>query len=165
VNANLTVREMMETVVHTVPPDMLLPALEKEFFDKKASGFPVVENGQLVGMVSRSDIVRQLAEERQLAQTTSDFYWDDSGFHEDPAKGEQQIATRVGQRIEELRVKEMMSQQVVVVSPDDSIELAAEKLMEHRIQRVPVVDGGRLVGVITALQYVQLFAEHRVKVV
>ncbi len=164
-NANLTVRELMETVVHTVPPDMLLPALEQEFLEKKVSGFPVVENGELVGLVSRSDIIRQLAEERLLAQTTSDFYWDDSGFHEDRPESFQQVATRMGQRIEELRVRDMMSQQVIVVSPDDSVEVAAEKFIEHRIHRVPVVDGGRLVGVIATLQYVRLFAEHRVKVV
>jgi CBS domain-containing protein len=51
------------------------------------------------------------------------------------------------------------------VSPDDSVEVAAEKFWQHRIHRAPVVDGGRLVGVVTSLQFVRLFAEHRVKVV
>ena len=77
---NMTVRELMRFPVHSVPPDMPLRDLEREFLDKQVSGFPVVENNELVGVVSRSDIVRQLAFERRLAETTSDFYWDQAGF-------------------------------------------------------------------------------------
>lgn len=164
-NANLSVRELMDVKVHTVPPDMPLADLDQEFLDKQVSGFPVVEDGKLLGVVSRSDVVRQLALAQQLAERTSDFYWDHTGFHEERIESIQQIATRVGQQIENLRVRDMMSPHAVVVSPDDSVEVAAEKFLQHRVHRAPVVEAGRLVGLITTLDFVSLFAEHRVKVV
>lgn len=164
-NANLSVRELMDVKVDTVPPDMPLAELDQHFVEKQVSGFPVVEEGRLVGVVSRSDVVRQLALERQLAERTSDFYWDHSGFHEERIESINEVAARVGQQIENLRVRDMMSNHVVVVSPDDSVEIAAQKFLQRRVHRAPVVDAGRLVGLITTLHFVSLFAEHRVRVV
>jgi len=162
---NMTVRELMRFPVHSVPPDMPLRDLEREFLDKQVSGFPVVENSELVGVVSRSDIVRQLAFERRLAETTSDFYWDQAGFHEQPTESIQQIALRVGQRIEDLYVKDLMSRHLVALPADESLDVAALKFLEHQIHRAPVVDNGRLVGIITSLDLVRLFADRRVQIV
>ncbi len=161
---HLNVRDLMHAHVYTVPPSMPLDELEEEFLAKKVSGFPVVEEGQLVGVVSRSDVVRQLALERSLAELTSDFYWDQAGFHEEPAQSMRQVADRVGQRIEDLRVEDLMSRHLIVALADDSLETAAQKLLEHHIHRMPVVDAGRLVGMISTLDYVRLFSERRVQV-
>ncbi len=161
-NTNLNVRDLMRIRVHVVPPAMPLAELEQEFIEKLVSGFPVVEAGELVGVVSRSDIVRQLEVERQLAENTSDFYWDRSGFHEEPAESMQQIASRVGQRIEDLRVRDLMSRHLVVVSADDSLSVLAQRFLEHHIHRVLVVEHGHLVGIVSTLDLVKLFADKRV---
>jgi CBS domain-containing protein len=42
-----------------------------------------------------------------------------------------------------------MSRDLQEVSPDDSVEKAAEIMTHHRINRLPVVENGRLVGIIT----------------
>jgi CBS domain-containing protein len=161
----LNARDLMQIRVHSVSPDMSLSELEREFINQRVSGFPVVENGQLVGVVSRADVVRQLQVERRLAETTSDFYWDRAGFHEEPPESIQQIAGRVGQRIEDLHVKDLMSRDMVVLCADDSVEVVAQKFIEHHIHRAPVVDEGRLVGIISTLDLVRLFADQRVKTV
>ena len=163
-NITLNVRDLMQTRVHAVPPTMLLSDLEQEFIDKRVSGFPVVDADQLVGVVSRADIVRQLEVERQLAETTSEFYWDRSGFHEEPAESMLQVAGRVGQRIEDLRVSDLMSRHLVAVSAEDSLPLLAQRFMEHHIHRVLVVEHGRLVGIVSTLDLVRLFADKRVAV-
>lgn len=164
-NSNINVRDLMQIRVHTVHPEMLLSELEREFLEKRVSGFPVVENQQLVGVVSRSDIVRQLAVERRLAETTSDFYWNREGFHEEPAESIQEMASRVGQRIDDLCVKDMMSRHMVVVSADESVDVVAQKFLEHHIHRAPVVEHGHLVGIISTFDMVRLFADKRVKLV
>lgn len=161
---NLTVRDVMQIRVHVVHSEMPLLELEREFLSKRVSGFPVVDNGKLVGLVSRSDVVRQLVAERQVAETTSDFYWDQAGFHEEPAETIQQIANRVGQRIEDLRIKDLMSRHVVVLGVDDSIEVAAQKFLDHHIHRAPVVENGRLVGILGTLELVRLIANQRVAI-
>ncbi len=161
-HTNLNVRDLMKGIVHFVNSDMSLPELDQEFVNSGLSGFPVVENGHLVGVVSRSDIVRQFVVERRLAAITSDFYWNQEGFHEEPVESIEQIANRVGQRIEDLKVKDLMSQHIIAVSPDESIETVAQKLIDNRIHRVPVVNKGLLVGVISTLDFVRLFADRRV---
>jgi len=143
---------------------MSLIELDQEFLDKRVSGFPVVDDEQLVGVVSRSDVVRRLAFEQHLAETTSDFYRDGEGFHELPTESLQEIAARVGHQIENLCVRDLMSQHLVVVTVDDSIEVAALKLWEDRIHRLPVVDQGRLAGILSSLDLVRLFADGRVKI-
>ncbi len=163
-NTTLNVRDLMQIRVHAVPPEMPLAALEQEFLDKRVSGFPVLDAGRLVGVVSRSDILRQLEVERQLAENTSDFYWDQSEFHEEPAESIEQIASRVGQRIEDLHVRDLMSRHVVAVSADDSLAVLAQRLLEHHIHRVLVVEHGHLVGIVSTLDLVRLFADKRVAV-
>jgi CBS domain-containing protein len=161
-NTSLNVRDLMQIRVHAVPSEMPMAELEQEFLDKRVSGFPVVDAGQLIGVVSRSDIVRQFDIERQLSESTSDFYWDRSGFHEDPAESMQQIASRVGQRIEDLRVRDLMSRHLVAVSADDSLAVLAQRFLEHHIHRVLVVEHGRLVGIVSTLDLAKLFADKRV---
>jgi CBS domain-containing protein len=161
----LNVRDLMHARIHTVSPDLPLAELEQEFLDKGVGGFPVVDADELVGVVSRSDVVRQLDVERQLAERTSDFYWDQTGFHEEPAESIDQITSRVGQRIEDLHVRDLMSTHLVVVSVDDSLTVLAQKFLEHHIHRVLVVDNGRLAGIVSTLDLVKLFAEKRVGLV
>jgi CBS domain-containing protein len=51
---------------------------------------------------------------------------------------------------ERLRLQDIMSKNIISTTPDESIEDAAEKMVEHKIKRLPVLDGGKLVGIITA---------------
>ena len=70
---DLLAKEIMQHQVHTIAPHVTLPELERAFLQKGVSGFPVVDKGELVGIVSRSDIVRQLFLEHHLAESTSEM--------------------------------------------------------------------------------------------
>ena len=156
---NLTARDIMQTGVRVIGPEITLPELEREFLAAKVSGFPVVQDGELIGIVSRSDIVRQLCVERTLAQDTSDFYFDESGFHETPLETFEQIADRVGERIEQLRVKDVMVRNVRTVTTDQPLKVIAQLLVDHRIHRLPVTQEGKLVGIVSALDLARVIAE------
>ncbi|NYB51962.1 MAG: CBS domain-containing protein [Methanobacteriaceae archaeon] len=49
-----------------------------------------------------------------------------------------------------IKVKEVMSKEVVTVPPSEDVVFAFEKLMKHKISSLPVVDGDELVGIVTA---------------
>jgi CBS domain-containing protein len=49
----------------------------------------------------------------------------------------------------ETPLADVLSGQVVAVGPDDRIEKVVDLMREHAVRRIPVVDGGRLVGVIS----------------
>ena len=159
---DLLVKQIMQRNVRTIAPDVALPDLEKAFVQERVSGFPVVDKGELVGIVSRADIVRQLFLEHQVAERTSDFYFDADGFHEVPLVTFEQIADRVGERIEQLQVKDVMSDTLVKVSPDTPLRIVAQELADNRIHRVLVTEESRLVGLVSALDLVRLIANGRV---
>ena len=47
------------------------------------------------------------------------------------------------------RVSEIMSRGIVTASPSDSVENAARTMAKERVRRLPVTEGGRLVGVVS----------------
>jgi CBS domain-containing protein len=158
----IVVGDVMQVNVETVPVTMTLPELEEKLLSARMSGFPVVDQGAFVGIVSRSDIVEQLCVERELAEKTSDFYRDELGFHEIPLRSYQDVADRVGQRIESMTVGEVMAREPITVEPRRTIEEAAVLMLQKHVQRLPGVDDGRLVGIVTSVDLVRLIAERRV---
>jgi len=51
---------------------------------------------------------------------------------------------------ERVRLEDIMSRNIISTTPDETIEDAAEKMVENKIKRLPVLEEGRLVGIITA---------------
>jgi CBS domain-containing protein len=56
----------------------------------------------------------------------------------------------VKKMLEKLKVKDVMSRKVITVPPNEDVIFAFEKLMKHKISSLPVVDGDKLIGIVTA---------------
>lgn len=52
--------------------------------------------------------------------------------------------------LEKRKVEEVMSEDVITVSPEEDVVFAFEKLMKYKISSLPVVDDGKLAGIVTA---------------
>jgi CBS domain-containing protein len=52
--------------------------------------------------------------------------------------------------LEKLKVKDVMSRKVITVPPNEDVVFAFEKLMKYKISSLPVVDGDKLIGIVTA---------------
>lgn len=159
----ILVREIMLRHVLTVSPDTSLTDLEQKFAAESVSGFPVVDQGRLVGIVSRSDVVRSLLLEQQVAKSTPDYYFDDTGFHVAPSTSWDEVAVRVGERLEQLEVKDVMSTHLIKVSPDQPLRQVAQILTDNHVHRVLVTEQDQLVGIITAMDLVRLMANGRLR--
>jgi len=57
----------------------------------------------------------------------------------------------------------LMTRDPVTVSPDTSVQEAARLLIEHNIRRLPVVDGGELVGLVSVADLIHALAQMRIK--
>ncbi len=155
-------RDLMQVEVRSVPPDLAVTELDKAFVDAGVGGFPVVEDGRLVGIVSRSDVVRQLYVELALSEYVSDFYRDVDGSTPDGLESLEAMGRRAGSRVAGMRVADVMMHRLITVTPDQPIAEVARVLVDHHIHRLPVVEDGRLVGILTSLDLVRLLAEGRV---
>jgi CBS domain-containing protein len=161
----LTASDVMRTEVWSVSPDLGLVELERQFLAYAVQGFPVVEDGRLVGIVSRSDIVRSRSIAREYDEHLSDFYraFDSSGAtasEPDPA-----ASARVGERTDGQHVSDAMIRKVITVARDQPLTEVAQLMLDRHIHRLPVVDAdGALIGIITTLDVVRLVADGRVVV-
>jgi acetoin utilization protein AcuB len=120
------VRNWMTLHPITITPHTTLPEAHKLLLDHHIRRLPVVNKGKLVGMVTRRDINRAEA---------MDF-------------GNLSLYELNSMRAR-LTAKEFMSSAVITISPDATVEEAARLMLEHHIGGLPVVEGGKLVGVIT----------------
>lgn len=153
------VADVMQRKVLTIAPGKSLPELERALLRSRVSAMPVVErSGKMVGIVSRSDVVRQLCLERSLGEAMAEVYRDqtDERFVE---KSRRDVAQAIGQRMEQLCVRDVMIRDVVTVPPDLSVVKAAQLMMERRIHRLPVVEDGKLVGIVSSLDFTRIVAE------
>jgi len=160
---DLIASEVMRRAVATVPRTLPLPALERAFLSSGISGFPVIDNDQLVGVVSRSDVIRQLHAEQLLAERTSDFYRDADGFHELSVHDGAQVSERIGQRMQSLTVGDVMHSRLYAVSLEQTLRVVAQTMSDNNIHRVLVTQRGRLLGLITSMDLVRLYAQGRLK--
>ncbi|HJP36456.1 MAG TPA: CBS domain-containing protein, partial [Gammaproteobacteria bacterium] len=62
------VAEIMQVVVATVSPACPIPEIEAMFTKHAISALPVVDDKQLVGILSRSDVIRQICVERTVSE-------------------------------------------------------------------------------------------------
>jgi CBS domain-containing protein len=153
------VRDVMKSDIVTVSPDTPLPELQREFLSARVGALPVVgADGRLEGIVSRSDVVRQFSVEQSLVELTSSGFDAELGGS-DSAASVEAIGEAVGRRLAGLHARDLMIHDVETTSPDESLADAAKRMLRRRIHRLPVVEEGRLVGIVTALDYVAIFGE------
>lgn len=61
-----------------------------------------------------------------------------------------------GRNPEEIRVGEVMSKPPITISPDADLETAITLMFKHKIKKLPVVENGKLVGLVTFTDLVRI---------
>lgn len=147
-------KDMMQKDVATVRQDLPLADLERRFVDENVSGFPVFDGDTIKGVVSASDILRQLCQERNAAGMKTAFYEDDSGLEFISLESDW-IASEVGKRMDHLTVADVMNSNVISVTSDTTLHDVAALMNKEKIHRVLVIDDGKLVGLLSSLDIVR----------
>jgi CBS domain-containing protein len=140
----MKVRDVMTTNVFTARSDTPLKEVATRMLEYGISGMPIVdEDERLVGVLSETDI---LFKERTAPERDGLIDWL-VHYGEDPPAAKLNART-AGQA---------MTSPAVTITPRRSVAEAAELLLELRIDRLPVVDGEELVGIVTRTDLVRAF--------
>lgn len=125
----ILVKDHMSTNLITFRPDDSIDQVLEVLTKKKISGAPVLdESGALVGIISEVDCLKEIIKGKYT--NTPKF----------PGK-----------------VSEHMTENVITLSPDLSLFDAAQKFLELKIRRFPVMKDGRLVGQISLSDVIRAF--------
>lgn len=135
----LTAADVMTTDVVTVDPDKTVSDIAGLLCTRHISGVPVVEaDGRLIGIVSEEDLIGHAAVVGEPHRSWwLSLFTDEAVTARDYAKAHGRTA------------RDVMTSDVVTVEATNTLAEIVGILHRHRIKRVPVVRGGRLVGMIT----------------
>lgn len=133
----MRVREVMSSPVITVPPDMRLKEVAELLVSNGISAVPVVEDGELVGIVSEADLVPL-----ELAP--------DPRAHLAPLADPPVDLPRVA--------AEVMTRAVVALHEDADTAEAGRLMLDRRIKSIPVVRGRRVVGIVARRDLLEVLA-------
>lgn len=135
----LQVKDVMSREVHTVERNDELGIADALMKQERVRHLPVLdEDGEVCAVVSQRDLFR----------------------------GALLRALGFGSRAEELMlkqvvVKEAMSSEIQTTAPDTPVADAARLMIERKIGCLPVIENGKLVGIVTETDFVRLVSEGR----
>ncbi len=117
----IKVSDYMSTKLITFKPEQCVLEVMNVLIKKKISGAPVVnENNELVGIISEGDCMKQISQSR--------YY---------------------NQPLEDVKVEEHMAREVETIDGEMNVFDAADKFLNSRRRRFPIVKDGKLVGLIS----------------
>ena len=120
------VRDWMTANPITIGPKTTLPEAHKLMLERHIRRLPVIDHGQLKGIVTIGD----LREAEPSDATTLSIY-------------------ELNYLVAMLSVDKIMTREVVTVSPDAPLRTAVKLILEYKIGGLPVVNNGHVVGILT----------------
>ncbi len=132
-------QDIMTKTVATVRPDTSIQEIAALMVEKHISGLPVLdEGGKVLGMVSQSDLLHRA----EVGTERKHKWW----FR---ILADTKDMAREYSKAHGLRAGDVMTRYVISVKADAELSDVADILDSNRIKRVPVIEGDRLVGIIT----------------
>jgi len=138
-----TVAQVMTHNPIMVNPQTPLKQAIQILAEKQISGLPVVDDmSKLVGIISETDLMWQ---ETGITPPAYVMFLDSVIYLQNPATYERDLHKALGQT-----VGEVMSNNPITISPDQSLKAAAKIIQDHKVRRLPVVDdAGTVIGILT----------------
>lgn len=130
----MLVEDVMQRNVITVTPGTTLPEALRLSAGRGVRHLPVLEGPELVGIVSDRDLKRAMAS---------------------PATGLE--PHELDCLLEKVTMDQIMTRAVITAGPMIPVEEAARLMVKERISALPVTERGRLVGIVTETDVLELF--------
>ena len=133
----LLVKEIMTRETKSISPDTVLPEAHQAMIMNNIRRLPVVKGDKLMGIVTLSDI-----QQASPSDATSLSVWE------------------LNYLLAKLTIKEIMTSPVMTICEDDSVNRAANMMLDNKFGGIPVVNSvDRLVGMVTESDIFRMVAE------
>lgn len=141
-------RDVMVSPVITTSPHASVQDVAKTLIQHRISALPVLDHtGKLVGMISEGDLLHRVESNTERRRP----WWLDALASSDThALNYAKSHAR--------RVSDLMTKNVITAAPDTPLYEIAAMLERHSIKRVPIVERGQLVGILSRANIVQVLA-------
>lgn len=144
----MKVSEVMTRDVATVRPDTPVNEVARVMASRGVSGVPVLDDGAVVGIVSELDLI---VRNTRLEPPAFFALLDGRIPLETPGHYRKRLQHMLG-----TQARDVMTREVVTVAPDEELEALAQLMMLRRVNPVPVVENGRLVGIVSRSDIIRM---------
>jgi CBS domain-containing protein len=146
----MNAKDIMTTPVVTITPDTSVREIAALLLERHISAVPVVEGGRLVGLVSEGDLLHrhEIGTDRGWPARS----WWLGLIRSEPGPAAEYVKSHAR------CARDIMTREVITVGEDAPIAEIATVLETHRIKRVPVLRGERLVGIVSRANLIQALA-------
>jgi len=127
----ITVDEIMSNNIVTVGPEASLQEAQELMLGNRIRHLPVADEGRLLGLITQRDLLA-------ASESTLD------GLH----------ASDRAERARDTKVAVVMTRDILRVGPGANMREAALQLQRQKVGCLPVVDGDRLLGIVTDYDFV-----------
>jgi len=133
----MLVRERMSSNPVTITPDVPITEALRLMRDRQVRRLPVLDQeGNLIGIVSEKDLL-----------------------YASPSPATSLSIYEMHYLLSQLRIQELMTKHVITVTPDTLLEEAARIMVDHKIGGLPVMEGRKLLGIITQTDIFEVLLE------
>ncbi len=154
----MKIKDVMNKNVIICKPDYTLSQVSSLFRENHISGLPVVEKGKVVGLVSETDLIKLLK-----SIEFSNELWLPSPLEviEIPIRNIVRFeeTKKALENLKQRPVRDIMTKTVHAISPDDSLEKASGIMVRYKINRLPVIENDRLVGIVARSDIIRGLSE------
>ncbi|MBU1167777.1 CBS domain-containing protein [Patescibacteria group bacterium] len=125
----------------------------KKLIENDITGMPVIKEGEVVGIVTEADVIMQKAKIHvpEYINILSSFI-----YLEDPGEVGEELRRILG-----IKAEELMTKKVVTIGSEESVSDLATLFEREHVNPVPVVDGDKLMGVVSRADLVKLLAREK----
>lgn len=146
----MKVRDIMTAEVVAAGPDTSVQLVARLMAGRGISGVPVVEDDRVVGIVTELDLI---VRNTRLEPPAFFALLDGRIPLETPGHYRKHLQHMLG-----TLVREVMTEKVESIGPDEDLETLAELMVKRRVNPVPVVEGGRLAGIVSRSDIIRMMA-------
>jgi CBS domain-containing protein len=142
----MTVRDIMQVNVPAVYPDDPIEQVVQTLRDNDLPGVPVInEGGRCVGIITEADLI-MAGESEDLHLPHYIELFGGIVFLESMSKFEERLKKAIG-----AKASDVMTEDPITISPGASVSEAGRMIARHKHNRLPVVEHGRMIGVVTRI--------------
>jgi CBS domain-containing protein len=146
----MKVRDVMTREVVVAHPETSVNLVARLMAGRDISGVPVAEGDHLVGIVTELDLI---VRNTRLEPPAFFALLDAHIPLETPGHYRERMQHMLG-----TEVRDVMTEKVVTVGPDEELEDLAEVMVKKRVNPVPVVEDDRLVGIVSRSDIIRMMA-------
>ncbi|MEZ6118552.1 MAG: CBS domain-containing protein [Pirellulaceae bacterium] len=144
----LRARDVMTHAVRVIEADLPLTELEHRFLADEVGAYAVCQAGKLVGVVTRTDVLKEMDLDNTIEQLAADQVTNAVAISSGSS-----LAPTVG---------DVMTRDYHSVDLDEPLSEIAKTMFHHKLHHILVVEAGQVKGVISSFDFVRLYVEDQI---